>query len=511
MLVQHLLENAAHARPDSIALIEPENRYTYSVLNAEANRLANLLLALGLKRGDRVVIQLPNGADAVIAIFGVLKAGGVFVLVNPSTKAEKLRYILKNAGAQGLITAQCRVASECAQELRNLGVFIVAGGSGDVDGENIFRFSDRAAFPDATPRCGCIDLDLACLVYTSGSTGEPRGVMSDHSNVLFVVDSLTEYLKNTSVDIILSFLPLSFDYGLYQVFLAFRAGGGLIFGKSVAYIAEVLSTIERERVTALPGVPTLFALLCRANLSGFNLSSLRYVTNTGAALPTSRIQDLRRQLPNVRIYSMYGLTETKRTLYLPPEWIDTKPESVGIPIPGTEAWIEDDAGNRLAPGETGQLVVRGRHVMRGYWAAPEETAKRFRDGQVPGERLCYTGDLFRTDGDGCFYFVARSDDIIKSRGEKVAPIEVENVIHRIPEVLDAVVFGVPDPVLGQAVKAVIVPRSDTLTQAEVIAHCRRYLDETSVPVHVEFRAALPVTPNGKIAKGDLAACAGLRG
>jgi long-chain acyl-CoA synthetase len=204
---------------------------------------------------------------------------------------------------------------------------------------------------------------------------------------------------------------------------------------------------------------------------------------------------------------MYGLTETKRTLYLPPERLDKKPGSVGVPIPGTEAWLEDESGKRLGAHQTGELIVRGRHVMRGYWGDAELSAKRFAPTAMPGERVCRTGDLFRIDEDGFFYFVARKDDIIKSRGEKVAPKEVEAVLYTLPGVIEAAVFGVPDPLLGQAIKAVIATDGRELTRAQTIAHCRKHLEEFMVPKHVEFCSALPKSPSGKIQKRELTCAA----
>jgi acyl-CoA synthetase (AMP-forming)/AMP-acid ligase II len=250
-------------------------------------------------------------------------------------------------------------------------------------------------------------------------------------------------------------------------------------------------------------VPTIYALLLQIDLSQFDLSSLRYLTNTAAALPPSHILEIRKKFSWAKLYSMYGLTETKRTLYLPPDQLEKRPGSVGIAIPGTEVWVADEAGHRLGPGEVGELVVRGRHVMRGFWDAPEATAKRYRPGPIPGERLCYTGDLFRTDEEGFLYFVGRKDDIIKSRGEKVAPKEVENVLYGIKGVVEAAVVGVPDPVLGQAVKAILVVNGATLTEKEVLAHCRAHLEDFMVPKHIEFRAELPKTTSGKIKKTDL--------
>jgi acyl-CoA synthetase (AMP-forming)/AMP-acid ligase II len=200
---------------------------------------------------------------------------------------------------------------------------------------------------------------------------------------------------------------------------------------------------------------------------------------------------------------MYGLTETKRTLYLPPDQLDKRPGSVGIAIPGTEVWLEDEAGNRLGANQVGELIVRGRHVMRGYWSDPVATAERFRPGPIPGERVCYTGDLFRMDEEGYCYFVARKDDIIKSRGEKVAPKEVETVLYGLKGVAEAAVIGVPDPVLGEAIKAFVVLDGAELTETDVLRHCRAHLEDLMVPKYVEFCKELPKTSSGKIKRTDL--------
>jgi acyl-CoA synthetase (AMP-forming)/AMP-acid ligase II len=327
--------------------------------------------------------------------------------------------------------------------------------------------------------------------------------MSDHSNVVFAASSIIEYLHNVESDIVIGMLPLSFDYGLYQLLMVFKFGGTLVLERSFTYPAAILKRIQDERVTGFPGVPTIYAMLLQMDLSEFDLSSLRYLSNTAAALPPSHIQQLREKFPWVTVYSMYGLTETKRTLYLPPEELDRRADSVGIPIPGTECWVVDEQGNRLPPGEVGELVVRGRHVMRGYWEDPVLTAQRYRPGELPGERLCYTGDLFRMDQEGFFYFVGRKDDIIKTRGEKVAPKEVETVLYRLDGIIEAAVVGIPDPVLGEAVKAVVVADRTRLTEAQILAHCRANLEDFMVPQKVEIRDELPKTPSGKIDKKPL--------
>jgi amino acid adenylation domain-containing protein len=512
MLVQDFLHNSVDRSPEKVALICDGQRFSYRDIEIAANRLANAFIGGGLQRGDRVVIYLPNSAASVTAIFAALKAGGVFVVINHTTKQDKLIQILKNCRATAIVThgrdeALIRAILSAAPSVKT--VVLTKPISDQLDMRSLendhparILIYDEVQKTESNlrpPRVN-IDLDLACLIYTSGSTGEPKGVMSDHSNVVFAASSIIEYLQNVEDDIVIDVLPLSFDYGLYQLLMVFKFGGTLVLERSFAYPAAILKRMEEERVTGFPGVPTIFAMLLNMDLSQFDLSHLRYITNTAAALPASHIQQLRQKFPWATIYSMYGLTETKRTLYLPPDQLDRRPDSVGIPIPGTEAWVVDEQGNRLPPGSVGELVVRGRHVMRGYWEDPELTAMRYRPGLIPGERLCYTGDLFRMDEEGFFYFVGRKDDIIKTRGEKVAPKEVENVLYRIPGVVEAAVVGVSDPVLGEAVKAVVVADRSQLTEAQILAFCRAHLEDFMVPQQVEIRDELPKTPSGKIDK-----------
>ncbi len=506
MLVQDFLENSADRLAEKVALICDRQRLTYGEIEARANRLANALRAHGLKRGARVVIYLPNSVELVVSLFAALKAGGVFVIVNHTVKRDKLAYILRNCQAGALITSprQAEMARQIAGAVDSCRIIVSTSATDAAAPPGCLTFGAiQSAYSAERPPRINIDLDLACLIYTSGSTGDPKGVMSDHGNVVFAADAIITYLQNVEDDVILDVLPLSFDYGLYQLLMAFRFGGTLVLEKGFAYPAMILKRIEEERVTGFPGVPTLFAILLQMDLSTYDLSSLRYITNTAAALPVSHILELRRRFPGVRLYSMYGLTETKRTLYLPPEQLDTRPDSVGIAIPGTEVWLEDEEGRRLGPGQVGELVVRGRHVMRGYWGDAAATAERFRPGPIPGERLCYTGDLFRMDEEGYLYFVSRKDDIIKSAGEKVAPKEIEAVLYNLPGVVEAAVIGVPDAVLGQAIKAFIVTNGAALSEADVLRHCRAHLEDLLVPKYVAFCRELPKTSSGKIKKADL--------
>ncbi|MBU0704899.1 MAG: AMP-binding protein [Chloroflexi bacterium] len=505
MLVNDFLQDSAERFPDKIALVCDGQRLTYAQLEEQANRVANGLLELGIRRGDRVAAWLPNSVETVIAIFAILKAGGIFTVVNPTTKPGKLAHVLNNCAATGLFAPGRRgeQITHIFNSVPSLRLAVLCGkGATAPQPPNypISQFSNLLkSHPPTRPPCPTIDIDLACLIYTSGSTGEPKGIMCTHANVLFAASSVIQYLENVPDDIVINVLPFSFDYGLYQLLMVFKFGGTLVLERSFTYPAAVLKRIEQERVTGFPGVPTLFAMLLQMDLSRFDLSSLRYLTNTAAALPVEHIQRLRDAFPWTRLYSMYGLSESKRTLYLPPEELDRRPGSVGIAIPGTEVWIEDETGDRLGPGEMGELVVRGSHVMQGYWNNPEATAQWYRPGRYPAERLLYTGDLFEMDDEGFLYFVARKDDVIKSRGEKVAPKEVESVLYQLPGVMEAAVIGVPDELLGQAVKAFVVRSADhPLTEKEVLRHCVQHLEDFMVPKQVEFRDSLPKTSSGKI-------------
>ncbi len=506
MLVQNFLEASALHHPQKTCIKSGGQALSYFELDTRANQLANCLIEKGLKKGDRVAIFLPNCIDAVVAIFAALKADAIFFVINSSVKQRKLQYLLEDSQAKVLLAQKndLETVLPLLDHVPTLEWVIVNEQSGHLTHPKLLAYTPGTmAYSGEKPATRNTEKEIACLVYTSGSTGEPKGIICSHGNVCFAVKSITQYLENTEDDIVINFLPLSFDYGLYQVLMVFSFGGTLILEKNFTFIFEILKTIEKEKVTGFPGVPTVYSRIKDLDLSGHDLQSLRYMTNTAAAMPPSHIQQIRQKFPWVRLYSMYGLSETKRTLYLPPEQLDCRPGSVGIAIPGTKVWVEDESGNRLGPHQIGELVVQGPHVMQGYWNDAELTRKRFTDGNTPGERICHTGDLFRMDDEGYMYFIGRMDDIIKTKGEKVAPKEVENIIYEVDGVIDVAVIGVPDPILGQAIKAIIVTNGSDLTTKEVLDHCRKNLESHMVPKMVEFRDSLPKSPSGKIVKTGL--------
>ena len=365
ILVQDYLEHNSIAYPDKIALVCNGKRFRYCEINLMANRLANALIDHGITRGDRVVVNDHNSLETAVSIFAILKAGGVFVVVNPTIKKNKLTYILNNCRAKALITGSKKTSiyASIINKISSL-IYCVHCGDQVTDVMNSAMqcqsFADiQIQYSDKNPPRKNIDLDFACLIYTSGSTGDPKAVICDHDNINFVTSSIISYLENVENDIILNVLPLSFDYGLYQLLMTFKFGGTLVLERSFLYPSIVLQQIQDEGVTGFPGVPSIFAILMRMNLNHYDLSSIRYVTNTAAVLTPRQIEQLRDVFPKAALYSMYGLTETKRTLFMPPCELDAHPNSVGIAIPGTEVWIEDECGSRLRPGEIGRIGGAG--------------------------------------------------------------------------------------------------------------------------------------------------------
>jgi long-chain acyl-CoA synthetase len=520
-LVHEYLSRSASRFPDKIALVCGEERWTYRALDQYSDYLAHVLGEIGVHKGDRVIVFLDNSSETVISLYGILKAGAVFVILNSAIKSRKLKYILRDSGARLLIThtRKARTVIEAEEALSENTHIIWVGNPSDIPKRQSARsLSWNSIFQNFDPasdlaengkgdsmRASLIDLDIAALIYTSGSSGEPKGVISGHCNMVAAARSIIQYLENISDDIVLNVLPLSFDYGLYQVIMAFMFSGTVVMEKSFLYPVKFLECIEKERVTGLPIVPTMAAMLLKmGNLDAYDLRSLRYISNTAAALPVEHIRKIKDLFPHARLFSMYGLTECKRVSYLPPEELDRRASSVGKAMPNCEISVVDGEGKEVAPGEVGELVIRGANVMQGYWNAPELTARIFRQGRRPGETLLYSGDYFKKDSDGFLYFIGRKDDMIKTRGERVSAREVENVLCEMDGIAEAAVLGVPDDILGQVIKAFVVPgQKRSLAEQDVRRYCMRCLEPFMVPKYLVIVEELPKTPHGKVDKKSL--------
>lgn len=469
-----VLDTVASRSPGRAAIEHPRLPLTYGELCDRARRLARTLVTIGVTAGDRVLIVAHSEPETVIAFWAALYANAVAVPVGAQSRADRLAFI----------TADCEPAA-CLVGGAGVGEALAGGRHG--------------------PASPLVESDLAALIYTSGTTGEPKAVMLTHRNMLAAVESILSYLRLHEDDVVLCALPLSFDYGLYQTLLATGVGARLVLESPDTWAPELLRRIERHRVTVLPGVPTLFGLLGMAAERGrFDLASVRMVTSTGSALLAPHRAWIRAMFPAASVYSMYGLTECKRCTYLPPSDSDRKPESVGIAIPNTRLWVADREGRSLGPGQRGEVVIQGDTVMAGYWRRPALTAQALRPDPFGGSPLLHTGDIGWTDEQGYLYLCGREDDMIKCRGEKVAPAEIERALTSIPGVMQAMVVGVDDVLLGQAIKAYVVLRPDCpVTEADLRRECSRRLEPRMVPQRFAFKDDLPRTETGKPRRGGV--------
>ncbi|MFO1270901.1 MAG: AMP-binding protein [Rubrivivax sp.] len=486
-LLHHAFEASAARLPAKTALVSGSRRVSYGELRQRVDRLAAVLQADGVRPGDRVVLLMESDVEYAVALHAILAVGGVMVPLGATTKAEKLAFVIDDTEARVLLADERLAGAWQGIETRCPSLARVRA-AGDFE----------APAPEAAP-VRRIDQDLAAIIYTSGSTGQPKGVMLTHLNMVSAWNSVQAYIGFAESDVIGLALPPTFSYGLYNLLMGLGLGATVTLERA-AFPIKLAEALERERVTVFPGVPTLYgALLDLPQLERFDHGAIRIATNAAAALPVRHVERLRRAWPQARFFSMYGMTECKRISFLPPEEIDRRPGSVGRGMPNQEHWLVDEEGRRLPHGSTGELVVRGSHVMRGYWRRPEETARRLRPGPVEGELVLHTGDIFRTDGEGWLHFVSRSDDIIKTRGEKVAPREVEEVIHHIEGVSGCAVVGIPHETMGQAVKAyVTLSKGASLTPREIVRHCLAHLESHMAPQTVEIVAELPKTESGKV-------------
>lgn len=507
MLLHHALKRSAQRLPNKTALVCGAERVTYAQWNEQAQAVAKALQEGGVQRGDRVVVLLENSIDFAVAAHGALLAGAVLVPVGPLTKAQKLGFIVRESEATALLT-QASLVSAWAPAWRDrsaLKMALVCGKVSGLDFDASLRQwpGESGEIADQAP--GTPD-DLAALIYTSGTTGSPKGVMLSHRNIISAWEAIQGYLQLQEDDVIGLVLPAAFSYGLNTLLLGLAVGCTVVIEPGAAFPVRLAETLARERVTVLPGVPTLFSsLLGLQGLERFDLRALRVVTNAAAALAPAHVQRLRQAWPHARIFSMYGLTECVRASYLAPEDLDARPGSVGRGMPPHQQhWLVDEDGHPLPAGSTGELVVCGPHVMQGYWQRPEDTEARLRGASSDGHRVLHTGDLFRTDAQGYLYFVARKDDIIKTRGEKVAPREVENAIYQLESVTGCAVVGVEDPALGHAVKAYVTLRPGSrIGERDIVRHCLASLENHMAPKFVEIVDQLPRTESGKIRHASL--------
>ncbi|HTD05650.1 acyl-CoA ligase (AMP-forming), exosortase A system-associated [Undibacterium sp.] len=519
-LVHELIVQGAGRAPAAEALCYQTQRLSYTELDIQVRSLANALLWDGLGRNERVAVYLEKRIETVVALFAASAAGAAFVPVNPLLKAEQVAYILNDCSVSVLVTSADRLAAlaPALAACRQVRSVIVVGSK---PGAPLALHSTETcrvllweaclqATSAAMPPHRCIDSDIAAILYTSGSTGRPKGVVLSHRNLLAGAASVAGYLGNTPADRILAVLPLSFDYGLSQLTTAFLSGATVVL-MNYLLPRDVVSIVSAERVTGLAAVPPLWMQLAQQSWPAD--CSLRYLTNSGGAMPRPTLQALRSALPTAQVYLMYGLTEAFRSTYLPPSQLDARPDSIGKAIPNAEVLVVRPDGTPCAPNEAGELVHRGALVSLGYWNDTQKTAERFKPlppaltGLPFPEIAVWSGDTVRMDEDGYLYFIGREDDMIKVSGYRISPTEVEEVLYGFPDIEELAAIGVPHPQLGQAIVVVLKQNGAASLDADALRkECQRRLPAYMVPAHIAIDAVgLPRNPNGKIDRKALQA------
>jgi amino acid adenylation domain-containing protein len=475
-----------HAGKD--AIVDGERRITYAELLDRSERHAAVLKDAGIGKGDRVVIFLQRSIEAVVALFGTWFAGGVAVIANERLRSQQVHYVVEHSEAACVVTDD--------RQLRSVPRFPC---------DRVINI-DHVVPPAARPYEHPASADLAALVYTSGSTGLPKGIMLSHDNLIAGTRIVAGYLDLTERDVILSVLPFSFDYGLNQLLTAVFVGGTLVIQRSM-FPNDISQTLLGERVTGLPGVPTFWVQLTGRHSPFLKTAypDLRYITNTGGRMPETIVRSIRAAHPATQVFLMYGLTEAFRSTYLAPDQADHRPTSMGKAIPEVEILVINDRGASCAPGEIGELVHCGGTVSMGYWRDPENTARMFRPHPLrppadggPQERVVFSGDLVTTDAEGYLYYVGRRDKQIKSRGVRVSPEEIERYIHSSNVVSHVVAFAVPRDDGDSDIVAAVVPVDQSCSPEEALKEfCRNEMPEYMQPRVFWPMTEFPVTSSGK--------------
>lgn len=502
-----LLADAAGRSGDAPAVTYRDETLSYSGLWHAVRSAAAGLRHLGVARGDRVAVYLDKRIETVTAIFATSAADGVFVPVNPILRARQVAYILADCDVRVLVTTAERLVSlrdELARIESLERVILVGGAAPDAPADSGYAVTSWEDLPldEELPASPSIDVDMAAILYTSGSTGKPKGVVLSHRNLLVGAESVSQYLRMTAADVVLSALPLSFDAGFSQLTTSFAVGAHVVL---VNYLLprDVVRLCARHQVTGLTCVPPLWIQLVQQEWPEEVGRRLRYFANTGGRMPKTTLDSLRSIFPAARPYLMYGLTEAFRSTYLDPAEVDRRPDSIGMAIPNAEILVVRPDGSQCDPGEEGELVHRGALVAMGYWNDPERTAERFRPlpgagGALSTELAVWSGDSVVRDEEGFLYFVGRADEMIKTSGYRVSPTEVEEVAYGTGLVRDAVALGVPDPQLGQRIVLLVSPAGGgDLDPAALKSLLKKELPLYMLPRDVVIRPELPRSPNGK--------------
>jgi amino acid adenylation domain-containing protein len=512
-LLQGLLRRAVARHPDRPAVVDGGHALSYAELGARSARLANLLLELGVRRGDRVAIYLDKSAASVVAIYGVLEAGGAYVPLDPQAPTSRLAFIARDCGVEVVLTAKAKAHAwlELVAQGAPIGAIVVLDATDDdlepvsVPGVRIVAATAMDRLPASPPAPPTIDQDLAYILYTSGSTGVPKGVMLSHLNALTFVRWAAELCDLGPNDRLSSHAPLHFDLSIFDVFAAAAAGASVVLvpPQALVFPVEAARFIRDERITVWYSVPSALSMLVRrGGLEGGDFPTLRVLLFAGEVFPTKYLRRLMELLPSTRFVNLYGPTETNVCTFheveTPP--IGDEPIPIGTAIANTEVFVVADDGSPCRDGEVGELYVRGAGVMQGYWGDADRTSRSLvvrPAGSGPRDAAYRTGDLVHLDARGRCRLVGRRDGQIKSRGYRIELGDIEAALYAHPDVLECAVTATPDELITHRIRAHVVTRAP-LEQAELQRFCGSRIPHYMVPESIEFHRELPKTSTGKV-------------
>ncbi len=519
-----LLQQAEQTFPGRTALYFKDKSLSYPELLQQVDAVAANLQQQGLKRFDRVAIYLPKQFETITSIWGTNACGGVFVPVNPALKPVQVQHILQDCNVRVLVTSKERLATlaDVLAECPDLHTILLtdAGDSSQLAAHLAVKPLMPQSMPENSPETlagqrraalsgPLTDSDMAAILYTSGSTGKPKGVVLSQRNMLVGASSVASYLGNHRDDVILALLPLSFDYGLSQLTTAFLTGASVVL-LDFFLVQDVVRAVAKHGVTGIAAVPPLWAQLAKAKWPEGSSDSVRYLTNSGGAMPQPLLNQLQSIFSNAEPFLMYGLTEAFRSTYLPPADLARKPGSMGKAIPNAEILVVREDGSLCGPNEPGELVHRGPLVSLGYWNAPEKTAERFKFDPIIAAGIqvrspaVWSGDTVKADEEGYLYFIGRRDEMIKTSGYRVSPTEVEEAIYRLdPALVDVAAMGVYDGV-DQAILVVVATSGSEPDVNNWQMQLKRSLPNFMQPREIIVLDSLPKNANGKIDRKTLA-------
>jgi long-chain acyl-CoA synthetase len=490
MNIAHHVEQGHRLFPDKIALIFEDKSFTYKQLDELAGRVANGLRGLGIKKGDRVALFLPNIPEFVISYLGILKIGAVAVSVNVMLKTAEVSYILHDCAAKAIITTESQSEQVSEADLPELQHILIA------EGEANKGIPLAQLMANASPKALALEMDRhapACILYTSGTTGFPKGATLSHGNVIANSYAANRCYRISDSDRLLLYLPLFHCFGQNAILNTALSACATIILHRRFDLEQVLQTVANHQVTMFFGVPTVFIKMLNTDICDYKLESVRYYFSAAAPMPIEIAQKWYDKY-GFFIHEGYGLTETSPFATYNHD-LKYRLGSIGAPIENVEIKIVDGDGHQVQPGELGEIVIRGPNVMLGYWNRPFETAEVIKNGWF------HTGDIGRMDEDGFFYIVDRLKDMINLSGFKVYPTEVENVIYQHPSVAEVAVYGAPDLVKGEIVKTnIVLKEGHVITEEQIIDFCYERMAAYKVPHVINFVDSLPKNPAGKVLK-----------